>query len=389
MKKRVLIFIIVLGMTRFMFGEPILKSIGNYYIPKEGAKSQNIFFPYYATEAGMMFGHFYYNTDTFDKETYFTNIFLYTPVDNIGVDWMTLENYPLTDNWSFGSSFIIAKFAEIRNYTFGNYGSDEERDYSKGIDEKSGYDFGEGTQYKGDVSLTRKLGNNQEIKFSLLYLQTDNSMKKAEEFVRETGVEMPTEVNDRTDKIGIEWLKDSRKNSIRPMDGRRIVFGVEKSLNLISHNSKNDWDYYKAKFDYSEHFAIGEKSNLSLRFYSVNFEYLVEPKEGVIDSTDMPTLGDLDTFRGFYYSRFRDKNLALWQGEYRFPLNKKNNVRLGLFGEVGRVSKKYDLEMFYKDLKWDAGVGMKYFFNDDVMIRADLAFSEEATQVRFATTQAF
>ena len=388
---RLLFLMTTLGV--FLNAESILKDLTKHYISKEEKTSQNIIFPYYANESGLMLGHFYYNTNFLNHNATITNVLLYTPKNNIGVDYFTLKDYPIfkSKNWKFESELFLAKFSEIRIYSFGNNSIDDEIDYNKIFQQEPllGYDYGQGEQSKTKFSFVRAINDINKIKLTYFYDSTNNEMELAKKFSSEKNIQFPSKLNYKTDKLGIEWSRNTSINSIKPNSGSNVILGIEKSLNFLSHDDDNDWDYYRLKLDYRKHLRINDRSNLSLRFYTINLEYLREPEKNV-KNLDVPTLGDLNNFRGFYYSRFRGKNLALYQGEYRFSLNKADNLRMGIFGEVGRVKNDdYNLELFYKNLKWDFGLGLKYFFNKNVMLRADLARSKESTQIRFATSQAF
>jgi hypothetical protein len=100
-------------------------------------------------------------------------------------------------------------------------------------------------------------------------------------------------------------------------------------------------------------------------------------------------LGDFDNFRGYYMYRFRDNNLLSLQMENRFPIS-GNRLYGVLFGEVGRVAEEYKISNFLQDMKYSYGAGVRFYFNPDLLVRADIGHSnEELMQVRIMFGQAF
>ncbi|MGM0502488.1 MAG: BamA/TamA family outer membrane protein, partial [Bacillota bacterium] len=60
-----------------------------------------------------------------------------------------------------------------------------------------------------------------------------------------------------------------------------------------------------------------------------------------------------------------------------------------VFAEAGRVSEDFDTELFTEDMHYSGGIGFKYFFNQDIIARFDIGYSEEGTQVRMNIGQTF
>ena len=347
--------------------------VSNYYTPKLGENSKNIFYPYYATEAGLMIGNFYYNTDFLSKKGYVTNILMYAPSSNIGVEWLTLKNIPVFYGLKAGGEIFYATFEEVRLYYPGN----DSVDKPGGNNEAKGYDSGKGGYFNIRGDLKKDIDEKKYIKIQIVY----NTMMMASKLQAE-------DINLKTDKIGLEYGIDTTDKSGTPFEGEKILFLAEKSLNMISKDKNNDWDYYKLTADFRKYIKTGNKNTVALRFLTVYMDYLKNIGNNM-NNPDMATLGDLDVFRGYYYMRFKDKNSAVFQGEYRFPITDDGVVRGTVFAEAGRVGEKYNLDLFSKELKYDVGAGIHYYFNKDVMIRGDIAFSEEKVQLRMATTQAF
>jgi len=385
LKRNKLVILFMLLLTIVIFSEEnkkeldlkksnnIIKKIKRYYGTDDVSTSRTFFFPYYASETGLTFGNFYYNTNLFNKGGFITNVIMYSPSTDIGVDWMELKDIPVFGKYKIGGDLFWASFDEIRLYDRGN-------DSSKNaftLENMAGYDNGHGKYTNLNLNLKKELNDYDYYKYLFNYSELGMDSKILQRRIKL-----------KTDKIGFEIGRDKTFNRDRAMTGEKIAFIFEKSLNLISNDSSNDRDYYKLKFDARKYIPVGEKKTLAIRFLTMHMDYLKEPDKNMRDF-DFATLGDLGLFRGYYFMRYKDYNSAVWQMEYRFPINKKNNIRGSFFTEFGRVSGKYDAQMFYKDLKLDGGFGLHYYFNDLVMVRADLAICNEQTQLRISTSQAF
>lgn len=85
----------------------------------------------------------------------------------------------------------------------------------------------------------------------------------------------------------------------------------------------------------------------------------------------LPTLGGNNTLRGFRDFRFRDRNLLLFQAEYRWEVFTAMDA--ALFYDAGQVAERADQFTFAR-FKHDYGIGFRFGTNLGVFLRADLAF---------------
>ena len=86
--------------------------------------------------------------------------------------------------------------------------------------------------------------------------------------------------------------------------------------------------------------------------------------------------------------RFIDKNLAVVQAEYRFPIYKR--LRGVAFGALGNVGETYG-SIVSTDLKLSGGAGLRFQLNKKIMnhLRVDLAASKEGFQFYFTVGESF
>jgi hypothetical protein len=99
-----------------------------------------------------------------------------------------------------------------------------------------------------------------------------------------------------------------------------------------------------------------------------------------------PSLGGSHTLRGFDSFRFQGPKAMLYQLEYRWeplPL-----WELAIFTDTGTVSEPGE-DLKFSDLKWDYGVGLRIKNFQGVLVRIDIAWSNETTRFFFRTSASF
>jgi hypothetical protein len=102
----------------------------------------------------------------------------------------------------------------------------------------------------------------------------------------------------------------------------------------------------------------------------------------------MGMIGGDTLMRGYYYGRYRDKNLAVLQAEYRMPVWK----RLGLVGfagvgDVAPAPGRFRLGSF----KAAGGFGFRFLFDpkEKTSIRLDFGFGKDTSGMYITATEAF
>jgi len=91
-----------------------------------------------------------------------------------------------------------------------------------------------------------------------------------------------------------------------------------------------------------------------------------------------PSLGGSDDLRGFRPYRFRDDNLFLMNGEYRWEIF--SGLDMALFADAGKVfAHRSDWDLH--NLESDAGFGFRFNARNRTFLRLDVGFSHEGFQV--------
>ena len=258
-------------------------------------------------------------------------------------------------------------------------------------DKLDGYRTYEGWNNKISIDLTYELNQYNSIVTQYAY------------------EELTSQASDyKSDTISLAWENENVDDKNNPRQGHKLVTRVKKSVDLFSRNGSKDWDYTKYTLDARKYIPVLKESTLAVRMrtQSTTGDSIIDRERSALEAFrignknatvttyapffDMSLLGDLNTMRGYRYYRFYDNNSVLYQSEFRFPLDRfVSGLQGTVFAEAGRVSEDFDADLFTKDMHYSGGVGFKYFFNQDIVARLDLGYSEEGTQVRMNIGQTF
>jgi outer membrane protein assembly factor BamA len=91
-----------------------------------------------------------------------------------------------------------------------------------------------------------------------------------------------------------------------------------------------------------------------------------------------PTLGGSEDLRGYREFRFRDRNMVVFNAEYRWEAF--SGLDLALFGDAGQVAPRPS-ELRFSDFQTAYGVGFRFNSEKSVFLRVDLGFSREGQHV--------
>ena len=92
----------------------------------------------------------------------------------------------------------------------------------------------------------------------------------------------------------------------------------------------------------------------------------------------LPTLGGSEDLRGFADFRFRDRNMVVFNAEYRWEAF--SGMDVALFADAGQVAARAQ-DIRLRDMKTSAGFGFRFNTAKKVFYRVDVAFSQEGPRV--------
>jgi len=205
------------------------------------------------------------------------------------------------------------------------------------------------------------------------------------------------------------WLEYNNTDFPRnPSRGSRQLVTLSRDFGWM--NSSGTWT--NVQFDLSKYFDLGSSNRFRQRVVALNFwtsnttTWDTDPLNSSIVKNRPPprfgsTLGGFDRLRGYPSGRFYDKAAVYYAAELRLipqtqplrdlPLLNYFEIdwwQVVPFVELGRVGPKYDSELFFKDLKWSAGIGLRLMaFRTPV--RLDIATSAEGTSIWAMVSQPF
>ncbi len=180
----------------------------------------------------------------------------------------------------------------------------------------------------------------------------------------------------RVSGVGIQTNYDSRDRLFFPTKG----WVAEAFVYTEGSYSGSDFSYQRLSADVSHYQSIG-KNVLALNAVAVL-------SNGDVPFHQMPVIGGTKRMRGYFEGKYRDNNLLILQGEYRFPLYK----RFGgvAFGGFGQVSDKLE-NIASNPIRYNFGAGLRFTLDQaqHINIRADYGIGYKSTGFYLTVGEAF
>lgn len=185
----------------------------------------------------------------------------------------------------------------------------------------------------------------------------------------------------RNTAIGAGLVYDNRRNV---MNVRKGLFAEVAYLNYANF-LQSDYTFNSIQVD-ARLFRPGFGKNQVWAFQTLGtFNH------GNVPFNQLALMGGETMMRGYYLGRFRDKNMACAQAEYRFlPFPFSKRFGASTFMSIGTVAPAID-QLHSSTWKLAGGAGLRYliFAPKDIFMRLDLAFTGEGTGVYLFVGEAF
>jgi outer membrane protein assembly factor BamA len=168
--------------------------------------------------------------------------------------------------------------------------------------------------------------------------------------------------------FGLSLTYDTRNNAFAPDKGVMLQFYFDHFTSIFG----SDYQYTNYVIDLRRFLRIYKRQVLALQvFGSFN--------AGEVPLRSLAYLGGANTMRGYYAGRYRDKNAAVIQAEYRIPLF----WRIGAvgFADVGNVGPQLtDINLHY--FKYSYGGGLRIALNQSerLNLRLDYGIAKGSSQ---------
>lgn len=184
-------------------------------------------------------------------------------------------------------------------------------------------------------------------------------------------------------KAGAGFIADSRDSEFSPVQGIRYEVSYEVSSSIFG----SDYAYSDLEFDLRHYKEIFDGVVLANK---LNFESI----HGDAPFWDLSIIGGNGGLRGYHLDRFRGNQSVMHLLELRTwlfsVLNDEIRVGSQLFWDTGRVFSGANSDAFFDTWKHSYGGGMIFtLFSPDLMLRADVGFSDETFRFYFGTGYIF
>lgn len=164
---------------------------------------------------------------------------------------------------------------------------------------------------------------------------------------------------------GLKLIRDTRDDGFLPQHGS--LFNTQVTSYRQSWGS--DEDFSQLITSYCCFWPVRETNTLA-------FMSAITLSDGDVPFEMMPVLGGSVIMRGYYGGRYRDRNFAALQGEYRFPIiSRLSGVAFASLGEVAPEIDQFDSD----NIKAAGGLGLRFRIdpNQKINLRFDLGLSED------------
>jgi len=214
----------------------------------------------------------------------------------------------------------------------------------------------------------------------------------------------------RTNGIEFAVSYDNRDFVRSPSQGGSIRVRVSRDWGWA--DSSREYTVYGLEAD--KYFSLGSSEKFRQRVIALDFWTVDTPTWNDFDMVDGEpvyhrppayagaTLGGLFRMRGYPSSRFQDRSAIYYSAEARFiptwnPFNSwpwlQDHLgvqwwQLVAFGEIGRVAPKWNLSELHRDMKADAGLGIR-LMTKGLVVRIDAAASDENFGIQMMVGQPF
>jgi outer membrane protein assembly factor BamA len=149
--------------------------------------------------------------------------------------------------------------------------------------------------------------------------------------------------------LGLSITYDTRNNAFSPDRGEMLQFYFDHFTPFLG----SDYQYTNYVLDCRRYFRVPGGEVLAIQAYGTF-------NAGEVPLRSLAYLGGANSMRGYYAGRFRDKNAAVLQAEYRIPLF----WRLGAvgFGGIGNAGPRLE-DIDFNGLKYSYGGGLRLALN--------------------------
>ncbi|HET6244118.1 MAG TPA: BamA/TamA family outer membrane protein [Bacteroidia bacterium] len=223
----------------------------------------------------------------------------------------------------------------------------------------------------------KNLGNNSYVGLAVQYQALDTEIPANSRLFSEqskiTGAD-----GYHYGALGPSFMRDTRDNILCPTQGSFFEFTTLFGLGTAENTNLG---FTQINLDIRDYFRINKNITWANHV-------LVQFSMGDVPYRALPALGGPNLHRGYYQGRFRDKQLLLYQTEYRQHL--KGRFGVVAFASAGMVYEEIN-KVMANNIHPAAGMGLrvKISKNDQANIRFDYSFTPDSKGFYIYFAEAF
>jgi outer membrane protein assembly factor BamA len=221
-------------------------------------------------------------------------------------------------------------------------------------------------------ALSRRFYIGGVFSFINVQAETDSTFEREKEYIYDkygsAGWNEFRELN-----LGLVTTFDTRDNQFYPGKG----FYLKSTLSTAIQNIGSSYSFTQFTLDFRQYIQVFRN-----HVFAWQALYTGIYSKNEVPFQLLPTIGGSDIMRGFRQGMYRDKEMIVFQSEYRVPVYKR--LKAALFCSAGDVM-NYSLQI--NKLKMAYGGGLRYQLNDArVHLRFDIAKNNYGDNLQFYVT---
>ncbi|MCP4146405.1 MAG: BamA/TamA family outer membrane protein [bacterium] len=224
-------------------------------------------------------------------------------------------------------------------------------------------------------SFLKRVGKN--LSLGLQYHFYDWKLEELQAGGQLVGGELPGSTGGTISGFSLVALRDSRDSIFYPRSGDYFEFNSRFYLKALG----SDFNFNTFTLNCRKYMPV-------FKSHIVAVQAMMQVQTGDVPFTSLAALGGQFLLRGYYEGRYRDKNLMVFQADYRAPLF----WRIGVAGFVGlgSVARKFS-DLTSGSLKYSYGAGLRFLFDkkENIWIRIDFAWGNDTSGFYFSIHEAF
>ncbi|MGD9489879.1 MAG: BamA/TamA family outer membrane protein [Calditrichaceae bacterium] len=216
-----------------------------------------------------------------------------------------------------------------------------------------------------------------KIDFGVWYTFAYRKITESEPGGQLERMEIPGSESGYTSGAGLVITRDTRDNKFFPTGG---AF-QELAWVYYGNETGSDYLFSQYKIDVKKYFSPAENQALA-------FRAMAGFTAGNPPFQNMSAFGGPNILRGYYAGRYRDRQMTVYQAEYRFPLF--GRLGAAFFADLGHIAHElHDFKL--NDYKYSLGSGLRYRINknEKLNIRLDLGMTKEGSGLYITLGEAF